>query len=248
MISAPVLVRETSHCSRVLLVDLTKKRPVGQLVIPALLLKRALVHGLQRADLLLLLRCQGLVRRTVCQGRRRGICGRGGGGGRGRCTGLGRRAPDWVEAPGSAGALAVQPDSTAARVNIAKPAAAVRRCRCLAVMVSPNNSGRPVIPAGRSEHQTVPWMAETKHPRRDAHCRNIVHNCLVLCHGCPAGKQAKNRTASVGRRNEGSPSPAKQNRAVAGMLPGNDAVLRGPPVGFEPTTPALQERCSGQLS
>ena len=46
-------------------------------------------------------------------------------------------AADWVGAPGSAGALAVQPDSTAASVNIVKPAAAVRRCRCLAVMVSP---------------------------------------------------------------------------------------------------------------
>ena len=42
----------------------------------------------------------------------------------------------WVEAPGSAGAPAVQPDNKAASVNNVKPAA-VRRCRCLAVMVSP---------------------------------------------------------------------------------------------------------------
>ncbi len=43
----------------------------------------------------------------------------------------------WVEAPGSAGAPAVQPDNKAASVNNVKPAAAVRRCRRLAVMVSP---------------------------------------------------------------------------------------------------------------
>jgi hypothetical protein len=38
-----------------------------------------------------------------------------------------------------------------------------------------------------------------------------------------------------------------KNPSISGKIAGMEGFV-GPPVGFEPTTPALQERCSGQLS
>ena len=38
-----------------------------------------------------------------------------------------------------------------------------------------------------------------------------------------------------------------KNPSAPGKITGTEGFVE-PPVGFEPTTPALQERCSGQLS